>query len=45
MLVLTPRGRERTRVEFQDLLKRSGFPLRRVVPTETHRSVAEGVRA
>jgi hypothetical protein len=45
MLVLTPRGRERTRVEFQDLLKRSGFRLRRVVPTETHLSVVEGVRA
>jgi hypothetical protein len=45
MLVLTPRGRERTRVEFQDLLKRSGFRLRRVVPTETHLSLVEGVRA
>jgi biotin operon repressor len=45
MLVLTPRGRERTRLEFQDLLKQSGFRLRRVVPTETHLSVVEGVRA
>ena len=45
MLVLTPRGRERTRVEFQELLTRSGFRLRRVVPTETHLSVVEGVRA
>ncbi len=45
MLVLTPRGRERTRVEFQELLRRSGFKLRRVVPTETHLSVVEGVRA
>jgi SAM-dependent methyltransferase len=45
MLVLTPRGRERTRAEFQDLLKRSGFRLRRVVPTETHLSLVEGVRA
>ena len=45
MLVLTPRGRERTRVEFQDLLKRSGFRLRRVVSTETHLSLVEGVRA
>jgi O-methyltransferase domain len=33
MLVLTPRGRERTRVEFEELLKRSGFRLCRVVPT------------
>jgi O-methyltransferase domain len=45
MLVLTPRGRERTRLEYQDLLKRSGFRLRRVVPTEIHLSVVEGVRA
>ena len=45
MLVLTPRGRERTREEFQGLLKQSGFRLRRVVPTETHLSVVEGVRA
>lgn len=44
MLVLTPRGRERTRAEFRDLLNRSGFRLRRVVPTETHLSVVEGVR-
>jgi ubiquinone/menaquinone biosynthesis C-methylase UbiE len=45
MLVLTPRGRERTQAEFRDLLKRSGFRLRRVVSTETHLSVVEGVRA
>jgi hypothetical protein len=45
MLVLTPRGRERTRTEFRELLKRSGFKLRRVVPTETHLSVVEAVRA
>ena len=44
MLVLTPRGRERTQAEFRDLLKRSGFRLRRVVPSETHMSVVEGVR-
>jgi hypothetical protein len=44
MLVLTPRGRERTRSEFEELLKRSGFRLRRVVSTETHLSVVEGVR-
>jgi SAM-dependent methyltransferase len=45
MLVLTPRGRERSQAEFRELLKRSGFRLRRVVPTETHLSVVEGVRA
>src|SRR5437016_7361567 len=45
MLVLTPRGRERTQAEFRKLLKRSGFRLRRVLSTETHLSVVEGVRA
>jgi ubiquinone/menaquinone biosynthesis C-methylase UbiE len=45
MLVLTPRGRERTQAEFRELLKRSGFRLRRVVSTETHLSVVESVRA
>src|SRR5437763_11167334 len=44
MLVLTPRGRERTQAEFRALLKRSGFRLRRVVPTETHLSVVEATR-
>ena len=44
MLVLTPRGRERTQPEFLELLKRSAFRLRRVVPTETHLSVVESVR-
>jgi ubiquinone/menaquinone biosynthesis C-methylase UbiE len=44
MLVLTPRGRERTQAELRDLLQRSGFELRRVVATETHLSVVEGVR-
>ncbi|HEX3234120.1 MAG TPA: methyltransferase [Gemmatimonadales bacterium] len=44
MLVLTPRGRERTKVEFQNLLQRSGFRLRRVVSTESHLSVVEGER-
>jgi len=45
MLVLTPRGRERTQAEFRQLLKRSGFRLRRVVSTETHLSVVAGVWA
>ena len=44
MLALTPRGRERTRAEFQELLRRSGFRLRRVIPTETHLSVVEAVK-
>lgn len=45
MLALTPRGRERTKAEFRDLLQRSGFKLRRVIPTEIHLSLVEGVRA
>ena len=44
MLAFTPRGRERTGAEFRDLLRRSGFKLRRIIPTETHLSVVEGVR-
>lgn len=44
MLVLTPRGRERTQAEFRELLKRSGFRLRRVVSTDTHLSIVEGIR-
>jgi hypothetical protein len=44
MLALTPRGRERTQAEFRDLLQQSGFKLRRVIPTDTHLSVVEGVR-
>ena len=43
MLALTPRGRERTRAEFAALLKRSGFKLRRVVPTASYLSIVEGV--
>ena len=45
MLALTPRGRERTQAEFRDLLRQSGFKLGRVIPTETHLSVVEGVSA
>jgi ubiquinone/menaquinone biosynthesis C-methylase UbiE len=44
MLALTPRGRERTQAEFRDLLQQSGFKFRRVIPTETHLSLVEGVR-
>jgi hypothetical protein len=44
MLALTPRGRERTQAEFRDLLKRSGFKLNRVIPTEIHLSLVEGAR-
>lgn len=42
MLVLTPRGRERTGDEFAKLLRDGGFRLTRVVPTASHVSLVEG---
>jgi hypothetical protein len=45
MLVLTPRGRERTRAEFAKLLRGAGFRLSRVIPTEGPLSIGEAVRA
>ena len=45
MLVLTPRGRERTRAEFTNLLRGAGFRLSRVIPTAGPLSVVEAVRA
>ena len=44
MLVLTPRGRERTEKEFAELLGRGGFRLRRVAPTASPVSVIEAER-
>lgn len=44
MLVLTPRGRERTGDEFAKLLRDGGFRLTRVVPTASHVSLVEGER-
>ena len=44
MLVLTPRGRERTKVEFARLLGSAGFRLARVVPTKTPLSIVEAVK-
>src|SRR5215467_11764580 len=45
MLVLTPRGRERTKSEFVKLLRGAGFRLSRVIPTESPLSIVEAVRA
>ena len=42
MLVLTG-GRERTKAEYAELLRRSGFRLTTIVPTATELSVIEGV--
>jgi SAM-dependent methyltransferase len=45
MLVLTPRGRERTKSEFTNLLRGSGFRMTRVVAAKSPLSVVEGVKA
>jgi hypothetical protein len=45
MLVLTPRGRERTKTEFTNLLRGSGFRMTRIVATESPLSVIEAVKA
>jgi SAM-dependent methyltransferase len=45
MLVLTPRGRERTKTEFAALLRAAGFRLSRVVATESPLSIVEAVKA
>jgi SAM-dependent methyltransferase len=44
MLVLTPRGRERTKAEFAKLLRGAGFRLSRVVATEGPLSIVEAVK-
>lgn len=44
MLVLTPRGRERTKSEFTKLLRGAGFRLARVIPTKCPLSVVEAVK-
>jgi len=41
MLVLTPRGRERTKAEFAKLLDQAGFFLTRVIPTAGTLSIIE----
>jgi SAM-dependent methyltransferase len=45
MLVLTPRGRERTKAEFTRLLRGAGFRLTRVVATKSPMSIVEAVKA
>ena len=44
-MLLIPGGNERTRAEFEELFSRSGLKLERIVPTATHLSIIEGVRA
>jgi SAM-dependent methyltransferase len=45
MLVLTPRGRERTEPEYAALFTKGGFRLTRVVPTLSPASVIEGEKS
>jgi SAM-dependent methyltransferase len=45
MLVLTPRGRERTKAEFVRLLRGAGFRLSGVIATESPLSIVEAVKA
>jgi hypothetical protein len=45
MLVLTPRGRERTKAEFTRLLRGAGFSLSRVIATDSPLSIVEAVKA
>ena len=44
MLVLTPRGRERTKAEFAGLLRSAGFRLSRVIATQSPLSIVEAVK-
>jgi len=44
MLVLTPRGRERTKAEFTALLRSAGFRLLRVTKTQGPLSIVEAVK-
>ncbi len=44
MLVLSPRGRERTEPEYDALFAEGGFRLTRVVPTASASSVVEGAK-
>jgi hypothetical protein len=45
MLVLTPRGRERTKAEFAKLLRGAGFRLSRVIATQSPLSIVEAMKA
>jgi SAM-dependent methyltransferase len=44
MLVLTPRGRERTRTEFEQVLRSAGFRMSRIVATTSPVSIVEAVK-
>jgi SAM-dependent methyltransferase len=45
MLVLTPRGRERTRIEFAELLRGADFRISRIIATKGPLSIVEATKA
>ena len=45
MLVLTPRGRERTKSQFAELLRGAGFRISRIIATKGPLSIVEGSKA
>ena len=45
MLVLTPRGRERTKSQFAELLRGAGFRISRIIATKGLLSIVEGTKA
>jgi len=45
MLVLTPRGRERTKSQFAELLRGAGFRVSRIIATKGPLSIVEGSKA
>ncbi|NEO52361.1 MAG: methyltransferase [Okeania sp. SIO3B5] len=44
MLTICPGGRERTETEYRNLLKKAGFKLTKIVPTESEISIIEAVK-
>ena len=44
MLIGAPGGKERTNREFKEILSRSGFKIKRVIPTVSHFSIVEAVK-
>lgn len=45
MMVLLPNGRERTQLEFQDLLTQAGFALKDIISTRSELSLIEAAKA
>lgn len=44
MMIGAPGGKERTRKEFEGILSRSGFSLKRIIPTVSHFSIIEAIK-